>query len=420
MELSNKSEMIARAIEKKIYDGTYTGKLPSEQAVATEYDTARMTAAKALNLLVTRGLAVRVPFKGTYVKNTEERVIRVMGNEYFFNRLADYVPRRFPGYSVALTKDIDDAELMILTTFTPFEYESRLLPLPDALVERIEKEERHYPLATQLHRRGKHCYGMPALFSPFMLAYDRAAMRRVDPKFVPYELTLDKMFALQKKAASLNIPFISTWSAQESLFYSFLHNISESTPSRKDFQQAFDTFERLTAGDGGKSPLFQMVTRHKAAALQREGYDFDISPIPLINGTRYCALASEGLFVSRDADTPEILFDICEASVMPDFQRILTAGHHAIPIHRDCSLDSIGCPQYRDDFFFAEIPNLTFGRYRIPFPIQREIRFAFGEGALTKEGKEQILQVLDYVENESRRNRSLLRKMHYYTESVTA
>ncbi|OQA85400.1 MAG: DNA-binding transcriptional regulator FrlR [Lentisphaerae bacterium ADurb.Bin242] len=418
--LLNKSERIANSIERKICDGAYTDKLPSEQTIAEEYAAARMTAARALNLLVERGLAVRIPFKGTYVKKAAQRKIRVMGNDYFFRCLADYVPRRFPGLSVVQVKSIHEAELMILTTFTPFEYESRLLPLPRPMVERIEKAGRHYPLASRLHSSGKNCYGIPALFSPFLLAYDREPMRELEPGFEPYSLTLEQLPALKKKAEALNIALIDPSQNPESLFYSLLDNLSEIPPKKKDFQKVFELFDRLTESGDRQRFLFRMITRHGASSLQKNGGDFDIAPIPLINGTRYCSLASETLFVNRDAENPDPLFEICEASVMPDFQRILTAGHYAIPIHRDCALDSIGCPKYRDDFFFAEIGNLFFGRYNLPFPLKREIRFAFDDGKLTDRDKETILQTLGYIENESRRNRFLLEKMHYYTGSTIA
>ena len=416
MDMLNKSETIANAIEKKISDGIYTDKLPSEQTVADEYATARMTAAKALNLLVERGRAVRVPFRGTFVKKTEQRKIRVMGNEHFLNCLAEYVPRRFPGVTIVPVRKIDDADLMILTTFTPFEYETRLLPLPHAMTERIEKADRHYAISTKLHCSGKNCYGIPALFSPFLMAYDRLLMRKTDPEFDAYSLTLEKMLVLKKKAAALNLGLFNPLQNPESLFCSILNNM-EFPLKKKDFQKTFELFESLTEDGNREGYLFQMITRHGASVLQKKEMDFDITPIPLIHGTRYCTLASETLFVNRDAENPELLFEICEASVMPDFQRLLTAGHYAIPIHRDCALESIGCPGYRDDFFFAEIGNLFFGRGSLPFPVKREIRFAFEKGTFTEESKANILRALGYTESESRRNRALLERIHYYTES---
>ncbi len=420
MEMLNKSEAIAKAIEEKIRNGVYTDKLPSEQMVADEYATARMTAAKALNLLVERGLAVRVPFRGTYVRKMEQRKIRVMGNEHFLRCLAEYVPRCFPGVSIVPVQKLDEAELMILTTFTPFEYENRLLPLPQAMIERIEKADRHYPLATKLHCSGKNCYGIPALFSPFLMAYDRKIMQKLAPGFDPYALTLEKILTLKKKAEALNIALFSPVQNPESLFYSILYNMPDFPPKRKDYQKTFELFDSLTDTGNREQSLFQMITRHGATMLHRKEVSFDICPIPLINGTRYCSLASETLFVNRDAEKPELLFEICGASVMPDFQRLLTAGHYAIPIHRDCALDSIGCPGYRDDFFFAEISHLYFGRGKLPFPVKREIRFAFNNETFTEEGKENILKALGYTESESRRNRILLEKTHYYTESVVA
>lgn len=420
MKMLNKSETIADAIEKKIGNGVYTDKLPSEQIVADEYATTRMTAAKALNLLVERGLAVRILFRGTYVRQAEQRKIRVMGNEHFVKCLTEYVPRHFPGVSIVPVRKIDEAELMILSTFTPFEYESRLLPLPHSMIERIEKADRHYPLATKLHCSGGDCYGIPALFSPFLMAYERKNMRKLDPGFDPYALTLEKILVLKEKADALNISLFGLFQNAESLFYSILNNMPDFPPKKNGFRKIFEVFESLTDAGNREEYLFRMISRHGAAMLMKEGVDFDICPIPLINGTRYGTLASETLFVNRDVKNPGLLFDICEASVMPDFQRLLTAGHYAIPIQRDCALESIGCPGYRDDFFFAEISNLFFGRGTLPFPVKREIRFAFDRQTLTEESRKDILRALEYTESESRRNRVLLEKKHYYTKGVVA
>jgi GntR family transcriptional regulator len=43
-------------------------RLPSQHTLVQEYGVARMTAAKALQVLVDEGLAVTVPGMGTYVK----------------------------------------------------------------------------------------------------------------------------------------------------------------------------------------------------------------------------------------------------------------------------------------------------------------------------------------------------------------
>ena len=48
-------------------------RLPSQPTLAQEYGIAKMTAAKALQVLVDEGLAVVVPGMGTFVKPKRER-----------------------------------------------------------------------------------------------------------------------------------------------------------------------------------------------------------------------------------------------------------------------------------------------------------------------------------------------------------
>jgi hypothetical protein len=418
MDLMNKSELIACDLEEKIRTGVYLDKLPSEQQVASQYSTTRVTAARALNLLVERSLAFRVPFKGTFVKKEEPREIRVMGNDHFFRCLSDYVPRRFPGLSLLQVQEVDQADLLIMTTFVPFEYEKSLLPFPSSLLERIEQSGEYYPLASKLHTSGGNCYGVPALFSPFLLAYDRKIMERLDTSFDPYRLTLEKLQALKKKALAMDIALFDPRYSPESLFSSILSNLVELPLAKEDFLRAFELFEALIESANQQRFLFRMITRHGAALLKRNGNDFDIAPVPLINGKRHCSLASEAIFVSRNADKPGTLFEICEASIMPEFQRLLTAGHYAIPIHRGCALDSLGCTSYRDDFFFAEIKNLSSLREQLPFSVKREIRFAFRGGRLSASDKDNILQALEYSANERRRNQAMLKCAHHYSTSI--
>ncbi len=420
MKRLNKSEKIADAIAQQIRSGVLTDKLPSEQTIAKEYDTARMTAGKALNILVARNLAERIPFKGTYVKKIRHRTVRTMGQPEFVRHLAEYVSRNFPGVSMVPVSSVDEAELMVLTTFTPFEYETRLRPLPRELVERVEKSGQYYPMAVNLHRRGKDCYGIPAMFSPFLMAYDKKIMRELDPGFEPYELSLEKLLELKKRARTSGVRLIGRREGMEALFYSILYDLSE-TPGQPEFQKAFELFDAVTGDDDLPRFLFQMVTRHSMAQIQeREPGVFDVAPMPELNGRRCCSLASEALFVNRDADDFELLFELCEATLSPEFQRTFNLTRRAIPIHRGCALDSIGATRYRDDFFFAEVDHLYSEPVPLPFAVRREVRFAFrrsGESKviLAETDKANIFHAFDHELNEQKRNRLMLDQTHYYT-----
>lgn len=63
-------QQVADLIEARIKSGDLPPgrRVPSEADIAGEYEIARSTARKALNLLKARGLVIGVTGKGTYVK----------------------------------------------------------------------------------------------------------------------------------------------------------------------------------------------------------------------------------------------------------------------------------------------------------------------------------------------------------------
>ncbi len=66
-------EQIADVLAARIKDGTYQPRrrLPSEAGIVDEFGVSRITGRSALRLLVSRGLAVTVRGKGTFVVEPE-------------------------------------------------------------------------------------------------------------------------------------------------------------------------------------------------------------------------------------------------------------------------------------------------------------------------------------------------------------
>lgn len=68
-------EQIADLLTSRIADSTYQPRrrIPSEAAICEEFDVSRPTAARAIELLVERGLVVTVQGKGRFVVGADDQ-----------------------------------------------------------------------------------------------------------------------------------------------------------------------------------------------------------------------------------------------------------------------------------------------------------------------------------------------------------
>jgi DNA-binding GntR family transcriptional regulator len=58
---------VANDVERRIIEGEFTGKLPSERSLADEYQTAYTTVRHAMDVLRQRGVIITVHGRGTFV-----------------------------------------------------------------------------------------------------------------------------------------------------------------------------------------------------------------------------------------------------------------------------------------------------------------------------------------------------------------
>lgn len=355
-----KSELIATELRRRILDGVFGEKLPSEKAVAEEFAVARMTAARALNLLCEWKLAVRIPGRGTYPLIPRRREVRVCcGNPGSLELLRQVAGEKFPYLSLT-AGDFGDADIVQLLTTVPFEYGTHLLPLPENMVGPLRQSGRFFPFVFDLHQSNGALYAIPVYFSPQVLAWNRTIMQRIDPTFTSGNLTAERFLELCEAAEERGIRGFAADYARMFLNMPLLC-LGEQRPGEAEMGAALDMIGRLFAHCGevddfaaGRA-LFTATERARLPWIAEHQIDFDLASPPSFFGRSCRTVVSESFAVRRTAEKPEELFELIAAALTPEFQQKLAAADGAIPVDRCAALGALTEKSYRDDLFFSSL-----------------------------------------------------------------
>ena len=374
-----KAEEIAALLKKKILAGAFDEKLPSEKELSQIFHAAPNTAGKAVRLLAEEGLVVRVHGSGTFLRLPEMRVVKVKAFDFFFNTLQEVCAADFPEVRFQKVQNMEEADLVTVTSFFPSDYCTSLDAMPEGIWDIIAGDPRFYPRLLELHRRGRVCYGIPAFFSPVILACNRKILEKIAAPFAPYELTFATLKQLLAKAAQHGFCGIDPG------FFSinFLTGLIANMPlplNREVLQESCRLLEEFlpffSRGSFNENKaLFYLTSRHllRMAPIP-DNVPFDIMPFPGFSvDSRRCDIASEALAVNLQACGKERLWKIVLTTLKAPFQQKVAAARYGIPLDRTLAVDTLDSSSYRDDIFFSEIKHLDFTRSRIPFPVMREI-----------------------------------------------
>ena len=96
MDIANKSQAIAESLLEKIQSKQLCGRIPSDKNIAEEYHVALMTATKALKILEKKGYVVRIPRKGTFAVEQQQKTLKIICNNNpspFFEAMRELVHR---------------------------------------------------------------------------------------------------------------------------------------------------------------------------------------------------------------------------------------------------------------------------------------------------------------------------------------
>ena len=358
--MAGKSERIAESILTKIMSGELTGRLPAEQELARQCGVSSVTAARALNILRDKGVVQRVTGRGTFVTGNGRTVVRIAFNRYFAEKLFPMLERHFPNVTVEPVSDIMEADAAVYSTTVPFFPGEYFLPWPRERLNRLKNEGRLFPQIFEFHNVNGAVWGLPYLFSPDVLLYNRKIMRRIAPDFEPYALTFERFLELRTKLPR----GVAFWSGPgDSLLLSLIYNLSGCGMANPDiFKKAVSltgTIEFCGSFDdflAGKA-LFSQGSRYMSRQLTE---DFDISPMPLYDGRRPCHAGSEALMVRNTTCHQELLFDMAEALFRPEIQKSIGVVKRSIPADAAVAASSLDSSILRDDIFLNEIKNVDY------------------------------------------------------------
>jgi hypothetical protein len=255
---------------------------------------------------------------------------------------------------------MEEADAVVFPTTIPFFPGEYFMPWPQERIARLRDEGKLFPQIFEFHNVRGAIWGLPYLFSPDILFYNKKLIRRLAPDFEPYKLTFDILLELQEKLPE-NISLCAGGSSQ--LLLSLIYNLAgDGVAGPEVFRSAVNLFSQLRITDG-YTAFFEGKAIFCAGyrSLTRQfDENFDVAPMPLFNGKRLCHAASEVFMVRNTTRHAGLLFDMAEALFRPELQKIIGSLKMGIPANAAVAAASLDSSAIRDDIFFNEIKNIDY------------------------------------------------------------
>ncbi|MBO4631430.1 MAG: GntR family transcriptional regulator [Lentisphaeria bacterium] len=379
MDLVSKSQFIADSLLEKIRSKQLSGRIPSDKKIAEEYHVALMTAVRALKILERKGCVIRIPRKGTFTAEIQPKILKIFCNNNptpFFGALQELVHQWDPGYQLVQMRNPQEADLIQWTTFSSLlNWHVNALPFSKERENRLRRQKHLWEIMFDLHFRNGQLFGVPYLFSPILLNYNRTMMRELEKDFSPADLTMEHFIELLRKASEHGYCGLDFSSFGVGFFLSAAHTLAMGNPGIESLLGAARYMKEIVKYSGGNfaegKTLFVLEPRHNF--FHDRFSDYDIAPLPSINGIRCTSAASETLAVTARATDPERLHELCELTLSPEFQQKVTQNKFGIAMDRGVAVNSMDTSARRDDFYFSEVKNIRFSHYDYELDTLQEI-----------------------------------------------
>jgi len=379
--VKNKSEIIAEALLASIRDGFIKDKLPSEQEIARLHKTTPVTASKALNMLRDQKVIVRVPRLGSFVNKEEQAPVNIhfLSATRFPKAMTQEIIKevrgQFPNRTLNFLTDVglheaeaQGCQILQTTTLFPEQYSAHFVPIPKQVHQRLS-ETRDYFDVFDIHKDNDLRYGLPMLFSPFALVANTPLLAKYASIQNAYDLNLETLLDIQKKAEADGLfLFDRLFCASHLMGIVMSYLVTNKDAGFDSIKQGLQMFWQLYEKTLSAKPEFAngdvVFSVSCRQTLVSKGFfdlpfDWDLLPLPAMNGERITALASLSFFVSNKAEHPGDMFEICEAFLSPAVQKILAKYKYGVPIRQSLVPETLDSSRYRDDIFFNEIKNVA-------------------------------------------------------------
>ena len=121
MDTMTKTQQIADSLLERIQRRQLCGRIPSGKVIAEEYHVALMTAVNALKILEKKGYVIRIPRKGTFTAEPQQKTLKIFCNKNpspFFAVVSELVHKWDPEYELVKANNAEEADLIQWTTLS--------------------------------------------------------------------------------------------------------------------------------------------------------------------------------------------------------------------------------------------------------------------------------------------------------------
>lgn len=364
-----KTQQIADSLLERIQRRQLCGRIPSGKVIAEEYHVALMTAVNALKILEKKGYVIRIPRKGTFTAEPQQKTLKIFCNKNpspFFAVVSELVHKWDPEYELVKANNAEEADLIQWTTLSGLlKSHIDVFPLSKERETRLRQQKHFWSQLFDLHCRNGLLCGVPYMFSPVLLNYNRKIMRELEKDFSAADLTMEHFITLLRLASERGYHGIDLSSFAIMFFLAVANALADGTPDSGALLKAARYLKEIKKYSGGSfaegKTLFTLAPRNNY--FHDKFSDYDISPLPAVNGVRCNPAASGTLVVSSQASIPERLHDLCELLLSEESQRKLTVEKFGIAMDRSVAMDSMDSSGRRDDFYFSEVKNIRLSHY---------------------------------------------------------
>lgn len=385
--MKTKTELIADNLQDEIINGSYKNKLPSEQEIAKLHSTTTVTAGKALNLLRDRNVIVRVPRLGSFINREQSRPLKIYWSKSALSAavLEDFrniLKKKFPQREIIIDTNIYKTEENLFekgydiirnTATFKYSHSKYVEPLPDSLKGKYLNEDIYFKKAFAVHSENNLYYGIPIMFSPLVLVYNKDIVENLGKSLSPYAVTIDKLLELKKMLdTSKNLSLFDNNFAEAVLRYLvFSGEGTEGKAGRIDIAGLNERLNKysLLFNDIFKSGnthdflngnvVFTGCCRQSLNRFRETKFKWDILPLPEIPG-KALPVIGEFLLVSNMTPDKQFAFEVAETVLSPEIQKLIAKHKCGLPVQKSLIPDTLDTRYYRDDIFLNEL------QYMIP------------------------------------------------------
>ncbi len=372
--MKRKFSEIAEELQKMIDRGEYTDRLPSEQELAQQFNTASATIRKSLDILLARGIIRKVPYVGTFIQRESRKKVRLAWTRIQFcpegdRDIREAVTNHFKDFDVEFvsdfsTSEIRDCDLIRSVATAALSFSESVLPLPLEFTAKYPNDD-YFNEPFKAHQINNFHYAMPILFSPSLMILDCEKVAGFGRPIGPYDLTWDTVMELARYARENNIPLFGEREIVNlcrCLVYSDTPNGILTEIDVKKLKQKIHKFWPLLSEPIASLEERKLLTWSCRQSLpeqfRRRKYQMLVNPVFHAGEKSRNLITGEFLLISnRTKMFPEAVA-VMEYMLGPEVQRLIARHKMGLPVLKSAAVDSINSRYYRDDIFLNETPNM--------------------------------------------------------------